>query len=346
MDLFQDFAQYFRFFCEFLGFSGIILSVIFLGLRLLIFCWKRYKSWSFKWCGEPHTWAVITGSTEGIGLSYAKQLAAKGYNLLLISRNEDKLMKVKEQIQDQIKCVRKVRVLAIDFDNNSDEIYNKIEEEFNSLEEIHVLVNNVGTNYPGERPEYLTQIPKLNEVIMSLINVNIVSCTRLTSQVLPRMERRGRGVIINLSSFSALFPVPLLTLYSATKVYVDYMSRALQEEYRTRGIVIQSVTPYYVSTHMTYNMEPRFYAPTPDDFVRQALETVGREDSTGGFYVHRLIGLMYFWLGVYSRFIGIDFNIKLAYRRLKNIRNRIIEKQVYTRSCIRDKVMLKPCFVK
>ncbi|CAG2167475.1 unnamed protein product, partial [Oppiella nova] len=294
--------------------------------RLIIYLWLKYKASQFKWCGGPHTWAVITGCTEGIGLAYANQLAAKGYNLLLISRNHEKLQKVKRDIQDQVRAARKVRTLAIDFNDISQETYDTIESELDGLDEIHVLVNNVGTNYPHERPEYMTKLPNLNHVIMSLINVNIVSCTRLTALVLPRMERRGRGVIINLSSFSALYPVPLLSLYSATKVYVDYMSRALQEEYRSSGIIIQSVMPFYVSTRMTYHMEPRFYAPTPHIFVKQALKTVGQEDRTGGFFVHRVWSLFYFWVGVFSRFIGIDVHIKMTYHRLKRIRTRILDK--------------------
>ncbi|CAG2116624.1 unnamed protein product, partial [Medioppia subpectinata] len=282
----------------------------------------------FKWRGGPHTWAVITGCTEGIGLAYAEQLAAKGYNLLLISRNDEKLQKVKSDIEVKNKSARKVRTLAIDFFDTSDETYDKIDHMLDTLDEIHVLVNNVGTNYPNEKPEYMTKIPGLTHVIMSLINVNIVSCTRLTALVLPRMERRGRGVIINLSSFSALYPVPLLSLYSATKVYVDYMSRALQEEYRSSGIIIQSVMPFYVSTRMTYHMEPRFYAPTPHVFVKQALRTVGQEDRTGGFFIHRVWSLLWFWSAVFSRFIGIDIHIKMTYHRLKNIRARIMEKVI------------------
>ena len=190
-----------------------------------------------------------------------------------------------------------------------------------------MVVNNVGTNYPNERPEFLTQIPDLKSFIMNMINVNIVACTRITAMVLPDMEQRKRGVIINLSSFSALLPTPLLTLYSATKVYVDFMSRALQEEYRAKGIIIQSVMPYYVSTRMSHHMQPSMFTPTPQKYVKSALKTVGKEDRTDGYVLHWVWNLFYWWLGVWSRIFGYDINIKFAYYRLRATRNRIIMKE-------------------
>lgn len=160
--------------------------------------------------------------------------------------------------------------------SQSEDIYKEIEEEFQSLDEIHVLVNNVGTNYPNERPEYMTQLPDLRRVIMALINVNVVPVTRLTAMVLPAMERRQRGVIINLSSFSALFPTPLLAIYSATKVYIDFLSRALQEECRGKGVIIQSVIPYYVSTRMTHHMQRSLFTPSPDKYAKFPIKVNNR----------------------------------------------------------------------
>ncbi|CAG2181025.1 unnamed protein product, partial [Oppiella nova] len=147
----------------------------------------------FEWRGGPLTWAVVTGCTDGIGLEYARQLASKGYNLLLISRNPNKLAKVGHEIESTYRC--RCRVLTIDF--SLTDIYDAIEKEFKRLEEmdeeIHVLVNNVSICYPKERPEYFTEIPNLSQFIESIINVNINACTRLTALVLPRMVAKGRG---------------------------------------------------------------------------------------------------------------------------------------------------------
>ena len=320
-------SEYYRLLCLIIGTISIFTFLFFISIRFLIFIYRYFKALHFRWCGGSQMWAVVTGATDGIGKAYAKQLYGKDYNLLLISRNQQKLDIVKEDIHLKYGFKRKIRTLAIDFSQSSDDIYDRIETEFENLDEIHVLVNNVGTNYPNESPEYFTQIPNLNEVIMRIINVNIVSCTRMTALVLPRMEKRGRGIIVNLSSFSALFPAPLLALYSASKVYVDYMSRALQEEYRSKGIIIQSLLPYYVSTRMTHNMKTTFYAPTPDRYVSQAINTVGWRERTAGYLWHSLWGWFYWGLGVLSTIIGIDFNIKLAFLRLKEVRNRIHSKE-------------------
>lgn len=120
-----------------------------------------------------------------------------------------------------------LKVLAVDFTRT--DIWEAISLELKTLEEVHVLVNNVGIVYPNERPEYFTKIPNLSQFIGDIVNVNIIACTRLTALVLPSMEARGRGVVINLSSASALSPVPLLAIYAATKVYIDYFTRYVKQ---------------------------------------------------------------------------------------------------------------------
>ena len=205
-DSFDSFVYNFGLIC-------LIIICILFTIRINKFWWRNYIKNGVEWCGGPNTWAVVTGATDGIGLEFARQLAGKGYNLLLLSRSPEKLNRVKNEIKEQHnKC--EVRVLAIDF--TSTEIYDRIEEEFKQLEEIHVLVNNVGM--VNEKPQYFAKFPKLNEFISDLINVNIIACTRLCALVLPRMEVKGRGIIINISSISGIYPIPFASLYSSTKV--------------------------------------------------------------------------------------------------------------------------------
>ncbi|CAG2112156.1 unnamed protein product [Medioppia subpectinata] len=275
-------------------------------------CTKR----SIKWRGNGNTWVVITGSTDGIGLEYAKQFARKGYNLLLMSRSAAKLAKVSHEIQStHPKC--RIRGLAVDFSRA--DIYDTIAEELTCLGEIDVLVNNVGITYPNECPEYFTQIPNLKQFIDTMINVNVISCTRLMALVIPGMESRARGVIINVSSFTANFPTPLLALYSATKVYIDYLSRALNEEYKSKGIIIQSVLPFYVSTKMTKYIKTSLFIPTPEQYVRSALKTVAVESQTAGTFGHKLITN---GQRICSYLFGVNFLIKLALIHFQEIRRR------------------------
>uniref|UniRef100_A0A8C6LUR1 3-ketoacyl-CoA reductase n=1 Tax=Nothobranchius furzeri TaxID=105023 RepID=A0A8C6LUR1_NOTFU len=177
------------------------------------------------------------------------------------------------------------RTIAVDFGKT--DIYRKIEAGLTGLE-IGVLVNNVGVSYPY--PEYYLHIPDLEHFITNTINVNMTSVCQMTRLVLPRMVDRSKGVILNISSASGMYPVPLLTVYSATKAFVDFFSRGLQEEYRRQGIIIQSVLPFFVVTKMTRIRKPTLDKPTPERYVAAELNTVGLQSQTNGYFPHAIMG--------------------------------------------------------
>ncbi|XP_054164160.1 very-long-chain 3-oxoacyl-CoA reductase-like [Oppia nitens] len=270
------------------------------------------------WKPDHNTWAVITGATDGIGLEYANRLAQMGYCLLIISRNEDKLQKVKSQLlMTNLKC-KQIKILAVDF--TKDNIYQQISRELDSLQVIDVLVNNVGMS--SKTGEYFSKIENIKEFIQSIINCNVVSMTKMISMVLPQMVGRGRGIIINLSSLSATNPVPLLAIYSASKVYCDYLSRSLHYEYKDKGIIIQSVLPGFVSTNMSA-MRPSFSCPTAVAYVNEAMKTVGVESRTYGHYAHKLLG---FLQDSISTILGPNYNSYFAFKHLLKLRSRYYHK--------------------
>lgn len=268
-----------------------------------------------KWCPGPDSWAIITGATDGIGLAYAKAMAKKGYCLLLISRNPQKLDKVKADILNEFPDCPRIKTMAVDY--TLDTIYPQIAEEIRSLNgHVHVLINNVGMTY--KYPEYFTKILNSDKFISDILNCNVLSVTRMTHIVLPLMEARKSGIIINVSSFSALFPTPLLAIYSASKIYMDFFSRALHAEYCDRGIIVQSVVPYYVSTNMIRNPAISFMIPTADKFVDSALKTVGVQTRTYGYFAHNM--LAFFQNFIVKFIIGNNLNTKLAYRKMRRFR--------------------------
>ncbi|XP_059917799.1 very-long-chain 3-oxoacyl-CoA reductase-A [Gadus macrocephalus] len=228
-------------------------------------------------------WAVVTGATDGIGKSYAEELARRGFSMMLISRSQDKLDDVAKSLEHQFKV--ETRTIAVDFGRS--DIYEKIDAGLAGLE-IGVLVNNVGVSY--SYPEYYLHIPDLDNFITYMINVNITSVCQMTRLVLPRMAERSTGVILNISSASGMYPVPLLTVYSASKAFVDFFSRGLQEEYRRQGIIIQSVLPFFVVTKMTRIKKPTFDKPTPERYVAAELSTVGLQSQTNGYFPHAVMG--------------------------------------------------------
>jgi 17beta-estradiol 17-dehydrogenase / very-long-chain 3-oxoacyl-CoA reductase len=147
----------------------------------------------------------------------------------------------------------------------------------------------------------------------------------MIEMVLPKMEAKGRGIIINVSSYSASYPMPLLSVYAASKVYIDWLSRAIQVEYKTKGITVQSVLPAYVSTNMSKIRKTSLMVPSPDVYVDHALRTLGIEDRTYGYWPHKLQGFVQDCL--IGTVLGPDYNVKLAFDSLKDVRRRYYKKE-------------------
>ncbi|CAG2104238.1 unnamed protein product [Medioppia subpectinata] len=303
---------------EIIGRSVCLLFVSFICYKLLKGFYTIYLANALGlgvvWKPSSKTWAVITGATDGIGLEYANRLARLGYCLLIISRSEDKLQRVRsELLKNNPKCVT-IKTLAVDF--TKPDIYGRIKEATDSVEAVDVLVNNVGMS--SKICEYFTRIEKLNEFIPSIINCNITSMTKMVSLVLPQMVARKRGIIINISSLSATNPIPLLSIYSSSKVYCDYFSRSLHYEYKDKGIIVQSVLPGFVSTNMS-SMRPSFTVPTAEAYVGEAIKTIGIESRTYGHFAHKMLGFIY---DTISSTLGQQYNSYFAFKQLLKLRSR------------------------
>nr|XP_045015195.1 very-long-chain 3-oxoacyl-CoA reductase isoform X2 [Jaculus jaculus] len=288
-------------------------TVTYLLLRLSYSLFRAVRVWGVgnegvgPWLGA---WAVVTGGTDGIGKSYAEELAKRGMKVVLISRSQDKLNQVSSEIK---KFKVETKTIAVDF--TSEDIYDKIKTALAGLE-IGILVNNVGMSY--EYPEYFLEIPDLDNTIKKLISINILSVCKMTRLVLPGMLERSKGVILNISSASGMHPVPLLTIYSASKAFVDFFSQCLHEEYKSKGIFVQSVLPYFVATKLAKIRKPTLDKPSPETFVESAIKTVGLQSRTTGYMIHSLMGLINSNLPRWIYFkITMGFNKSLRARYLK-----------------------------
>jgi len=229
-------------------------------------------------------WAVVTGATDGIGKGYAKQLAKRGINVFLISRSQEKLDATKEEIRNEFKEVE-IKTLAFNFNQAGQNSYEVIRKALKGLQ-IGLLVNNVGVAY--EYPELLDLIPGGDESVRDLVVVNCLSAAMMCRIVLPEMKERGRGAIVNIASASALAPTPYLTVYSATKKFVGFLTKGLEMEYENSGIFFQCVYPFFVATKMAKIRRANFWAPNPEVFAKSAIGTIGIQTETTGYLSHAI----------------------------------------------------------
>jgi len=155
-------------------------------------------------------WAVVTGASEGIGRGYALELARQGLNVVIMSRSQDKLQKVANEIKE--KYSREVRIIPVDF-SGSFEIYPQIAEKLQDLD-IGVLVNNVGYMH-SPHPEFFAEIPE--ESHYQVVQTNCHPVVQMTHMLLPKMVDKGRGIIVNISSAVQDFPAQMLSSCSASK---------------------------------------------------------------------------------------------------------------------------------
>lgn len=205
-------------------FVTVLLSIRVVSELVVRFFIRRRFIWQNN---GGKSWAVITGAgaSNGIGFEWARQLALKGYNLLMIGLVEEELAQAKVMIAREVKLQTKhdisIQTIQVDFAATDDEMYKRI-EAFLDLQkrDIFVLVNNAGTN-AGLPDHFLSgDYVKRNQ---TLLNVNIVPMTRLIEIILPSMLKKERGLIINMASGSCFMPVSLLTSYAATKVSANYI---------------------------------------------------------------------------------------------------------------------------
>lgn len=192
--------------------------------------------------------ALITGTTSGIGYELAKIFAQEGFNLVLVSRNEQKLNVQKENLKKRYE----VEVYTIAKDLSEPKSPEKVFLDIQS-QGIHVdiLVNNAGFNESG--PFYETSLEKE----LQMLQVHIASLTHLTKLFLPGMMKNNYGKILNLGSTGSFASCPLDAVYCATKAYVLSFSGAIRAELSGTGVTVSTLCPGATKTEFAKkaNME-------------------------------------------------------------------------------------------
>ncbi|KAF5282740.1 hypothetical protein FQR65_LT02737 [Abscondita terminalis] len=234
------------------------------------------------------TLRIVTGATDGIGKAYAKELAARGLNIVLVSRTESKLKETALEIESSYKV--KTKIIAVDFSLGSKAI-DGVKSELEDLP-IGILVNNVGKQYTY--PMYVEEVPE--QELWDIININVGAVTLMTRLLVKGMKDRNRGAIVNISSAAECQPLPLMNVYSASKVYIKYFTLALREECADYGITVQHLSPFFLNTKMNNFSdklrETTFLVPNATTYAKYAINTLGKINHSTGYWTH---GIQYFF---------------------------------------------------
>ncbi len=214
-------------------------------------------------------YALITGGSSGIGLAFAHELAAMGYDLVIVSNIETQL----KTAEKELKKAHDVDVLAIYQDladpESTDIIYNKLQAK-----KIHVglLLTNAGFAATG--PFHELDRKKM----LDMIRVMTISVTDLSYKFLPAMLEKGSGGIIITSSISSQLPDPYVQVYGSSKAYSLKFGISLHAEYASQGIDILTICPAFVDTNIYGDLaKPALKLITPTQIAQQSLAALGKE---------------------------------------------------------------------
>jgi uncharacterized protein len=211
--------------------------------------------------------ALITGASRGIGAVYADRLAKRGYDLILVARNEARLKELSPRLEKE--TGRSVTPLRSDLSDKAD--LAKVESMLRDDQAITMLVNNAGIG--SVAPLLDADVEKMDDMIA----LNITALTHLIYAAAPAFVARGTGTIINIASIVGIAPEILNGVYGASKAYVIALSHSLQHELADKGVRIQAVLPGAVATDFweisgrPYQNLPPSIVMSPEDVVDAAL---------------------------------------------------------------------------
>lgn len=239
--------------------------------------------------------ALITGGSSGMGLEYARQLAADGCSLLLVSNQEKELADAAAFLKERYDADVRVRYQDLASPDAADQLYGFCKDE--GLQ-VDILINNAGMFFFKE----LT--PEIEGKACAMLRLHVYTPTRLCLKFGEDMKKRGSGYILNMSSMASELPAPGITVYSATKAYLKSFSKSLYFEMKPYGVNVTTVCPAAIATPL-YKLRQDLLEfgvkigviKTPHWLVRKALRGLkrGRRVVRPGFmniYLPPLVALM------------------------------------------------------
>ena len=218
---------------------------------------------------------LITGASSGIGEVFARKLAARGRNVLLVARSEDKLV----TLCNELGRSNSIRAQYVALDLSKPESPARLFEEADKRGlTVDLLINNAGFGSMGE----FSKLDLARE--LNMVDLNIKSLVDLTHRFLGPMIDRKQGAIINVASTAAFQPVPFMATYAGTKAFVLSFSEALWEENRSHGVHVMALCPGVTETNFFEaahgKKPPARVSQTPEEVVDVALRGLARGKSS------------------------------------------------------------------
>ncbi|AGO55252.1 3-oxoacyl-[acyl-carrier-protein] reductase FabG [Serratia plymuthica] len=186
------------------------------------------------------TTALITGASSGIGAVYARRLAARGHDLVLVARATDRLNALAAELRDAHGV--NIEVITADLIDGAE--LEPVLQRLRAEPAIDILVNNAGAAMNGG---FTTADPA---ELYQLLRLNVLAPTLLASAAIAGMVARGQGAIVNIASVLALLPEYAPGIYAATKSYVLTLSQSLSAEVSSKGVYVQAVLPAATRTEI------------------------------------------------------------------------------------------------
>jgi short-subunit dehydrogenase len=243
--------------------------------------------------------ALVTGATAGLGHEFARALAARGHDLVLVARTADRL----EAVAAELRAAHGVEVEVLPADLVDREALARVERRLADPDRpVDVLVNNAGF---GLKHGFLDNSVADEQAHLDIL---VVAPMRLMHAALGAMVPRGRGQVLNVSSVSAFLP---RGSYAAAKAYVNRLSEWAHHEYAERGVTVTALCPGFVRTEFHQRMDvgrdsaPRFLWLDPEFVVRRALADLdgGKVFSIPSARYRAIVGVArYVPAGVLQRF--------------------------------------------
>ncbi|OCJ13948.1 SDR family oxidoreductase [Rhizobium sp. AC44/96] len=207
--------------------------------------------------------ALVTGASSGIGAIYAQRLAKRGYDLILVARNTERLSDLATKLTRE--TGRTIETIPADLGKKAD--LARVEAVLKSDRSITLLVNNAGVG--GTAPLLASDVDKMQ----AMVDLNVTSLMRLTYAAVPGFVARGGGAIINIASIVAIAPEVLNGVYGASKAFVLAFSQSLKHELADKNIRIQAVLPGATATEF-WGIAGTPVEHLPTDIVMQAEDMV------------------------------------------------------------------------